>query len=69
MDRGAWQATVHRIARSQIQLKQLSMHAVSSYIKSREYYYTSYVVFNQLVDCIVKLILHIHYCSTRSWFV
>ena len=27
MDRGAWQATVHRITKSQTQLKQLSMHA------------------------------------------
>ena len=27
MDRGAWQATVHRVARSQTWLKQLSMHA------------------------------------------
>ena len=27
MDRGAWQATVHRVAQKQIHLKQLSMHA------------------------------------------
>ena len=27
MDRRAWQATIHRIARSQTQLKQLSTHA------------------------------------------
>ena len=26
MDRGAWQATVHRVAQSQIQLKRLSTH-------------------------------------------
>ena len=26
MDRGAWWATVHRVAKSQTQLKQLSMH-------------------------------------------
>ena len=26
-DRGAWQATVHRVTKSQTQLKQLSMHA------------------------------------------
>ncbi|CAI9166218.1 unnamed protein product [Rangifer tarandus platyrhynchus] len=26
-DRGAWQAVVHRVAQSQIQLKRLSMHA------------------------------------------
>ena len=27
MDRGAWRATVHRVAKNQTQLKQLSMHA------------------------------------------
>ena len=27
VDRGAWQATVHRVAKSWTQLKQLSMHA------------------------------------------
>ena len=27
MDRGAWQATVHRVTKSQTQLKRLSMHA------------------------------------------
>ena len=27
MDRGAWQATVHRVTQSQTQLKQLSTHA------------------------------------------
>ena len=27
MDRGAWQATVHRVTQSQTRLKQLSMHA------------------------------------------
>ena len=26
MDRGAWQAMVHRVAKSQTQLKQLSVH-------------------------------------------
>ena len=27
MDRGAWQATVHTVAKSQTQLKRLTMHA------------------------------------------
>ena len=33
MDRGAWQATIHRVARSQTQLKQQGMHIylVNSY--------------------------------------
>ena len=26
MDKGAWRATVHRVAKSQTELKQLSMH-------------------------------------------
>ena len=30
MDRGAWQATVHRVTKSQTQLKQLSMHACTA---------------------------------------
>ena len=29
MDRGAWRATVHGVAKSQTGLKQLSMHAVT----------------------------------------
>ena len=28
MDRGAWRATVHEVAKSQAQLKQLSMHTL-----------------------------------------
>ena len=31
MDRGAWQATVVRVAESQTQLKQLSMHVVLAF--------------------------------------
>ena len=30
VDRGAWQATVHRVAKSWTQLKQLSMHTCMS---------------------------------------
>ena len=33
MDRGAWQATVHRMAKSQTRLKQLSMHILKDSIK------------------------------------
>ena len=32
MDRGAWQATVHRIAKCQTRLKRLSMHAYMLHI-------------------------------------
>ena len=33
MHRGAWQATVHRMAKSQTRLKQLSMHILKDSIK------------------------------------
>ena len=32
MDRGAWQATVHRVAQSQTQLMRLSTHAARMHI-------------------------------------
>ena len=32
MDRGAWLATVHRVAKSQTQLKRLSMHTSTIYV-------------------------------------
>ena len=35
MDRGAWWATVHRVAKSQTQLKQLSMHTCIIYVEGR----------------------------------
>ena len=34
MDRGPWRATVHRVAESQTQLKQLSVHAHVLLIKN-----------------------------------
>ena len=34
-DRGAWRATVHRVAKSQTQLKRLSMHTTSPHIKKK----------------------------------
>ena len=33
MDRGTWRATVHRVAKSQIQLKRQSTHAGTWFIK------------------------------------
>ena len=33
MDRGAWRATVHGVAKSQTQLKQLSVHASTLSVK------------------------------------
>ena len=39
MDRGAWQATVYRVAKSQTSLKQLSMH--TRYYKPSSYLLTT----------------------------
>ena len=39
MDRRAWQATVHRVSRSQTRLKQLNMYKFDSLsVKWKEYY-------------------------------
>ena len=38
MDRGAWRAIVHRVAKSQTQLKRLSMHTL--HVKHFERFYT-----------------------------
>ena len=35
MDRGIWQATVHRVAKSQTQLKQLSMQRIIAAVQSQ----------------------------------
>ena len=37
MDRGAWQASVYRVAQSKVQLKQLSMHACIHLGKKKVY--------------------------------
>ena len=38
MDRGAWRATVHGVAKSQTGLKQLSTHACTSFIRTETCY-------------------------------
>ena len=37
MDRGAWQAAVHRVAQSHTRLKQLSMHSLNRGMQSVSY--------------------------------
>ena len=37
MDRGAWQATIHRVTQSRTQVKRLSMHAHTLIIKKCNY--------------------------------
>ena len=37
MDRGAWWATVHRVAKSQTQLKQLDTHAILFYLVNQNF--------------------------------
>ena len=39
MDRGAWQALVHRVPKSLPQLNQLSMHAQSHYVPQAKVIY------------------------------
>ena len=41
MDRGAWQATVHRVAQSQTRLKQLSMYALTKWIPNENLLYST----------------------------
>ena len=37
MDRGVWQAIVHRVEKSLVQLKQLSMHAQRHLLDNENY--------------------------------
>ena len=41
MDRGAWQAIVHRVAKSQIQLKQLSTHTCITLVTKENLLYNT----------------------------
>ena len=51
MDRGAWWATVHGVAKSQTQLKWLSMHPCGELIDLRQYYlYSKLVLFFFLIS-------------------
>ena len=45
MDRGAWRATVHRVAKSWTQMKQLSMHFIYSYYKILAIFLMLYSIF------------------------
>ena len=58
MDRGAWRATVHGVAKSWTRLKQLSTHVSikkAKYpFKLREYIYT------HILRCILYLIIHVY---------
>ena len=49
MDRGAWQATVHRVAKSQTQLKRFRMHV---YLKGGIINHFYFLVFFSLFICI-----------------
>ena len=51
MDRGAWQATVHRVAKSQTQLKRFRMHV---YLKGgiiNHFYFLGFFLFVYLYFC------------------
>ena len=42
MDRGAWQATIHRVINSQIQLKRLSIHIMQAWREENQYFVTKF---------------------------
>ena len=44
MNRGAWRATVHSVAKSQTRLKQLSMHT-NKIVNVQECYKVGFIVF------------------------
>ena len=64
MDRGAWRATVHGVAKSWTQLKQLSRHTCM------HMYVCVYILFSQLFPIIVCFnILNIDLCVTEKILV
>ena len=73
MDRGAWQATVHRVAQSQIQLKRLNTHTQSPsiilYLRPKISIYRLFPFSNfvtMLPNKEQKIILwRLHYCSQK----
>ena len=56
MDRGAWWATVHRITKSQIQLKRLSMHSMTLEVPLKSY----------SQPCGIRWLMR-KYCRRRQW--
>ena len=64
VDRGVWWALVHRVAKSQKQLKQLSIHIQSTSLKTFIIYVVSYIdVLVFLVCCISK---YAHYLIIKG---
>ena len=60
MDRGVWWALVHRVTKSQKQLKQLSIHTKSTSLKTFVIYVVSYIdVLVFLACCISKYAHHL----------
>ena len=62
MDRGAWQATVHRIAKSQTQLKRFRMH---DYLKGRIINHFYFLVF---FFCL-SIFLHVNMCYFLDFLI
>ena len=60
MDRGAWQAMVHRVLKSRTQLKQLSMHTLwcISMFLYEEFFHIS----------LIKILLELSFLYCESWF-
>ena len=63
MDKGGWQTTVHRVAKSRTQLKQLSMHAQMGKLFDSKYFgfcrCEVSVVTTQLCRCSVKAVTNV----------
>ena len=57
-NRGAWQATVHRVAKSQTQLKRLNTDTHYSLPHYSEFSRTSIAVYNQVFICLFLCLFH-----------
>ena len=63
MDKGAWRATVHRVAKSQTELKQLSMH--TRYVLMFKYN-SLFRILSSVTEVHVSVLSHF-LASSRKW--
>ena len=59
MDRGAWQATVHRVTKSQTQLKQLSTHARTQNKLDKKQ------IFHDIISNLVSYLIYFEFICTK----
>ena len=60
MDRGGWQATVHRVAQSWTQLKRLSTHPYRATVSQRELYSILYNDLHGNIVCMYRYVMYMH---------